>query len=1079
MKIKKLILENINSLYGRWTLDFEDPAFDGGIFAISGPTGSGKTSILDAISLALYSETPRIRGRNANIGEVVSKGAPGCLAELTFEADGKNYQAAFGFGTYQRGAKKGQVNESKKFHTLSSNGTVLSSKLNETRNEIIRITGMNAEQFCRAVLLAQGQFDAFLLAGEKKAETLEQITGTEIYSAIALKIHEKSGELANRIEREEEKLSAADLLTPEEEKEKQDSLDQLNRTHADTLIRQKQLDQIRLIFEKIFGNEKELIQNAADAKSLAGDKQKFAPNEERLEDARKAAGIRPFEQTWTKLDEARKSDEENRKKILQALPEQETALTEIKAAADAAQKKCGQLQGAMERLNRLVQEINFLDRNAAALQKELDTLVQQQKSAETGRGKILSELRKNQQSLDSLNTEKQSSEQYLAEHRGDERLPERRALWTEQLKNLQAQEMEIAAWKKEFQQAVRKEKTAEETLREKKIALESAEKSLAAAEKQESDAQTRLNELLAGSTREMLEEKKMILLRNQNVLNKILSYEDARKELQDGRECPLCGSREHPFAAGNIPEYSQNEADIAAVGKQLKEIAGAEKKLLECREKKISETQTMSGCARDLELAGLQADQRKQEREQQELSLRKSQSAMDQLKNVLRQEFEAFELPWKDQSALPPEIEVRIRQWNSASAKLDSFAANGGILENERKNLQKQLENADREINNLSVRIGKVKNELDAVKTERFARFGDQDTAQEVRSAQKQLNAAQEEFQQRTAELSSMQEMIRIRKQELDSLVRRTEEQKPLLAEAEKQFLAACAKTGMTPEKYRAALLPETELSALSAERARLQEQDRILAAQKKKLEDELAVLRQTLPENVSLEKTVSELAELQTRQAENRKQAGALDHELTRDRQRRAELNERVKQLDGLRETGKLWAELDSMVGGTGGQRFRRIAQGITLDHLLVSANEILKRMNNRYELIRSSDKDNILDIDVIDHFQGDGIRPCDNLSGGERFQVSLALALGLSSMAGEKIRVDSLFLDEGFGTLDPDSLELALQTLSTLRQQEGKTIGIISHIQNIGDNIPALIEVIPENGGRSRLQGAGISAG
>ena len=160
MKIKKLILENVNSLYGRWIIDFEDPAFDDGIFAISGPTGSGKTSILDAVCLALYTETPRIHGRGANIGEVISKGASSCLAELAFEADGQVYQADFGFGTYQRGPKKGMVNDSKKFHTLSSNGKVLSSKLNETRNEIIRITGMNSEQFCRAALLAQGQSGA-------------------------------------------------------------------------------------------------------------------------------------------------------------------------------------------------------------------------------------------------------------------------------------------------------------------------------------------------------------------------------------------------------------------------------------------------------------------------------------------------------------------------------------------------------------------------------------------------------------------------------------------------------------------------------------------------------------------------------------------------------------------------------------------------------------------------------------------------------------------------------------------------------------------------------------------------------
>ena len=131
---------------------------------------------------------------------------------------------------------------------------------------------------------------------------------------------------------------------------------------------------------------------------------------------------------------------------------------------------------------------------------------------------------------------------------------------------------------------------------------------------------------------------------------------------------------------------------------------------------------------------------------------------------------------------------------------------------------------------------------------------------------------------------------------------------------------------------------------------------------------------------------------------------------------------------------------------------------------------------MNGRYELL-VSDSDGMLGIDVLDHLRGDEIRTSANLSGGERFQVSLALALGLSSMSGEKIHIDSLFLDEGFGTLDPDSLENALRTLADLRRTEGKIIGIISHVKAIGESIPALIEVIPQGGGRSRLSGAGVS--
>ncbi|MDR2367759.1 MAG: hypothetical protein LBF58_06580 [Deltaproteobacteria bacterium] len=109
-----------------------------------------------------------------------------------------------------------------------------------------------------------------------------------------------------------------------------------------------------------------------------------------------------------------------------------------------------------------------------------------------------------------------------------------------------------------------------------------------------------------------------------------------------------------------------------------------------------------------------------------------------------------------------------------------------------------------------------------------------------------------------------------------------------------------------------------------------------------------------------------------------------------------------------------------------------------------------------------------------VVDGFQASEIRPTKNLSGGESFIVSLALALGLSKMAGEKVRVDSLFLDEGFGTLDEEALDMALDTLSSLRQ-DGKMIGLISHIPALTERIGARIEVSPVSAGRSAISGPG----
>ena len=134
--------------------------------------------------------------------------------------------------------------------------------------------------------------------------------------------------------------------------------------------------------------------------------------------------------------------------------------------------------------------------------------------------------------------------------------------------------------------------------------------------------------------------------------------------------------------------------------------------------------------------------------------------------------------------------------------------------------------------------------------------------------------------------------------------------------------------------------------------------------------------------------------------------------------------------------------------------------------------ANAQLIKLTDRYLLVR--DREQPLDLNVIDNYQAGEVRSTKNLSGGETFIVSLALALGLSKMASKKVRVDSLFLDEGFGTLDEDTLEIALETLASLRQ-DGKLIGVISHVVALKDRIATKILVEKVSGGRSRLSGPG----
>lgn len=168
---------------------------------------------------------------------------------------------------------------------------------------------------------------------------------------------------------------------------------------------------------------------------------------------------------------------------------------------------------------------------------------------------------------------------------------------------------------------------------------------------------------------------------------------------------------------------------------------------------------------------------------------------------------------------------------------------------------------------------------------------------------------------------------------------------------------------------------------------------------------------------------------------------------------------------------------QLHKLIGSSDGQKFRNFAQGLTFDFMIRGANEQLQKMSDRYLLIR--DDNEPLELNVIDNYQAGEIRSCKNLSGGESFIISLALALGLSSMASnnstKNIQVDSLFLDEGFGTLDDDSLDIALDTLTSL-QQEGKLIGVISHVQALKDRILTQIKVEKLSGGVSKISGAGV---
>jgi exonuclease SbcC len=174
--------------------------------------------------------------------------------------------------------------------------------------------------------------------------------------------------------------------------------------------------------------------------------------------------------------------------------------------------------------------------------------------------------------------------------------------------------------------------------------------------------------------------------------------------------------------------------------------------------------------------------------------------------------------------------------------------------------------------------------------------------------------------------------------------------------------------------------------------------------------------------------------------------------------------------ELTNRRKQAEVWARLNDLIGSHMGDKFRTFAQSLTLDWLVGLANERLKDLVPRFELERAAGGE--LAIQVIDHDMGDEVRGVHNLSGGEKFLVSLSLALALAGISsGQGIRVDSLFIDEGFGSLDNNCLNMAISALEAL-QATGRKVGVISHVDELKERIGVQVQVTPSGGGRSTVE-------
>jgi exonuclease SbcC len=331
------------------------------------------------------------------------------------------------------------------------------------------------------------------------------------------------------------------------------------------------------------------------------------------------------------------------------------------------------------------------------------------------------------------------------------------------------------------------------------------------------------------------------------------------------------------------------------------------------------------------------------------------------------------------------------------------------------------------------------------------------------------LDAAVESFERAREAAETAKQAERVATARAEDAVRARTEAVEARQAARAALAEQLAARGTTLEAVKALLAHdaawcEAEARALSALREALAQARAVLAERRERRTRH----EESGPPSLSESEAVPACERLRADVEARRHAEASLRARLESDDASRARHGTEAAALEERRRDAEVWKALGDLIGSHDGKRFKVFAQSLTLDALLLHANAHLRELARRYRLMRVPGHD--LDLQVVDGDMGDEVRSVASLSGGESFLVSLALALGLASLSSETTQVETLFIDEGFGTLDPETLEVALATLDAL-QATGRQVGIISHVSGLAERIGIQVRVVKQGGGRSRL--------
>lgn len=1229
MRILSVRLKNLNSLSGEWSLDFTDPAYAaGGIFAITGPTGAGKSTILDAICLALYGRTPRLGKISKGANEIMSRRSGECQAEVCFVSQKGQFRCTWSQHRARKQAR-GELQMPKHEIADAVSGKILSSSVRGVAEEIEVATGMDFDRFTRSMLLAQGGFAAFLQAApDERAPVLEQITGTEIYSHISMRVHEFRGNERHLLHTLQAELAGMHLLPEEEEAQLRLQLGQEEEAEKAQAKRLAQGQEAIAWRETIEALEADLRQLGERQLNLQSRVEAFTPQQVQLDHAMRALELSASHASLSALRREQANDSQALTQCEQEAPEKQARVEQILTAHQTATNNLQSAKTAWQEAQPLLQQARALDVQLAASQGPI-------KAAEEAGLRLAAQLHEAQsahaENAKQLASQQQQEAQVLSlleKHAADASLVEQLAslhnrfgLIKEQAGRLAADEKKISqsetaltglqqAWQEAQtqQEAAQQERDAAEVLvkekqgayqtvlagqdlsfwRKEQERLTSKRELLSAAlgEARGIVQAQALQQQLAGQAAALQEKMALVttaitqadaqqagliterdLLETQlSLLQRIEALEELRQHLQDGEPCPLCGAKEHPYALGNIPRADASRerlaalrADLAKLDKELGQLRATEAKLnlhleqasLKQQEQHDRQVQAQSRldslrpqmppelpwpdgdeklayalesalqhCNAELKRSSAtlqQAENLWQQLQAQQEALSKAreaalvaeqeagqrgsryQQALEQLQQAqqhlaqareqqqsllahLGQELQPYHLPMLQAGqtltstmldSIAAELQKRLQQWKAwQAAKEASTLAIARLAEQGRQQMV-QMVQLQEQVTQQQAQLAQLRQEQETLRQKRCEFFTGKGADTEEARLNGTLSMAEKELEAASQGLQESRQAFEHLQMKASELSKALAARQGTLAQDEAAFSRKLQEAGFMDEAaYLTACLPEAERQQLAQQAQELQleqaELARQQAGQSARLQEEAA--RQLSPHSLIELREAQELALQEQKRLQQK--LGAIRQRLAANEELKSRQQERAEAINAQQRICAEWDLLHDLIGSSDGKKYRNFAQGLTFELMIGHANRQLQQMSERYLLIH--DPQQPLALNVIDNYQAGEIRSTKNLSGGESFIVSLALALGLSSMASRKVRVDSLFLDEGFGSLDEDSLDIALETLAGLRQ-EGKLIGVISHMQALQERIPTRIRVEPLMGGKSRIIGPG----